>query len=168
MNFIRIFYKIKPFVWIFLRFGEFDKIGAQIVDFLQNFWEEKMKSNRCLSEEKLREFKEILESKKREVLEDIRNTLFEDSDGLVRDVSDEADMSADEMLRAFELRIRDREAKYLKKIEKALRKIEEGTYGICEMCGKCISYERLRLRPVAELCIECKLKQEKMEKKLGA
>ena len=125
-----------------------------------------MKGNKCLTPEQMKELKEILEQKKREVLEDIKRGL-EDQLHSEREVGDIVDMSTDEILRTFEMRIRDREAKYLKKIEKALQKIEEGTYGICENCGACIQYERLKLRPVAELCIKCKLEQEQEERKFG-
>ncbi|WP_457568589.1 TraR/DksA family transcriptional regulator [Desulfurobacterium sp.] len=125
-----------------------------------------MKGNQCLTKEQLQEFREILEEKRREIIEDIKRGIMEEA-STEREVGDLVDMSTEEILRTFEMRIRDREAKYLKKIEKALQKIEEGTYGICEECGKCISYERLKLRPVAELCINCKLKQEKLERKLG-
>ncbi|WP_457570365.1 RNA polymerase-binding protein DksA [Desulfurobacterium sp.] len=125
-----------------------------------------MKGNQCLTKEQLEEFREILEQKKKELIEDIKRGILEEANA-EREVGDLVDMSTEEILRTFELRIRDREAKYLKKIEKALQKIEEGTYGICEECGKCISYERLKLRPVAELCINCKLKQEKLERKFG-
>ncbi|WP_022847113.1 MULTISPECIES: TraR/DksA family transcriptional regulator [unclassified Desulfurobacterium] len=125
-----------------------------------------MKGNQCLTKEQLQEFKKILEEKKRELIEDIKRGILEEASA-EREVGDLVDMSTEEILRTFEMRIRDREAKYLKKIEKALQKIEEGTYGICEECGKCISYERLKLRPVAELCINCKLKQEKLERKFG-
>ena len=85
---------------------------------------------RCLTEEQIKELKEILERRRAEVLEDIRRGL-EDQLHAEREVGDLVDMSTDEILRTFEMRIRDREAKYLKKIEKALKKIEEGTYGIC-------------------------------------
>lgn len=132
----------------------------------QHRQEESMKGNRCLTAEQIQELKKILEQKRQEVLEDIKRGLEETAQS-EREVGDLVDMSTDEILRTFEMRIRDREAKYLKKIEKALRKIEEGTYGICEKCGSCISYERLKLRPVAELCIKCKLEQEKFERKFG-
>ncbi|GAB6076683.1 TraR/DksA family transcriptional regulator [Desulfurobacterium crinifex] len=125
-----------------------------------------MKGNRCLTPEQIKELKEILEQKKIEVIEDIKRGLEENFQS-EREVGDVVDMSTDEILKTFEMRIRDREAKYLKKIEKALQKINEGTYGICEKCGACINYERLKLRPVAELCIKCKLEQEKIERKFG-
>ena len=125
-----------------------------------------MKGNKCLTPEQMKELKELLERKKEEVLEDIKRGLEEQLHS-EREVGDIVDMSTDEILRTFEMRIRDREAKYLKKVEKALQKIEEGTYGICENCGECIGYERLKLRPVAELCIKCKLEQENYERKFG-
>ena len=65
---------------------------------------------------------------------------------------------------AFKFRIRDRENKLIKKIKLALNKIEEGEYGICEMCEEDISFERLKARPVAALCIDCKIKLENEEK----
>ncbi|ADU96645.1 TraR/DksA family transcriptional regulator [Thermovibrio ammonificans] len=125
-----------------------------------------MKGNRCLTGEQIQELKEILLQKKKEVMEDIKRGLEANAQA-EREIGDIVDMSTDEFLRTFEMRIRDREAKYLKKIEKALQKIEDGTYGICEKCGACIGYERLKLRPVAELCIKCKLEQEKFERKFG-
>ncbi|MEO2068067.1 MAG: TraR/DksA C4-type zinc finger protein [Desulfurobacteriaceae bacterium] len=125
-----------------------------------------MKGNKCLTPEQMEELRKILEQRRKEVLEDIKRGL-EDEFHSEREVGDIVDMSTDEILRTFEMRIRDREAKYLKKIEKALQKMEEGTYGICEKCGECIQFERLKLRPVAELCIKCKLEQENFERKFG-
>jgi len=69
--------------------------------------------------------------------------------------------------RNFMLRIRDREAKLIKKIKKALERIESGSFGICETCGEEISIERLKARPVTAQCIECKTKEEALEKSLG-
>jgi len=69
--------------------------------------------------------------------------------------------------RNFMLRIRDRERKLIMKIEDALERIENGTYGICENCGEEISIKRLKVRPVTTLCIKCKTKEEELEKVLG-
>lgn len=80
------------------------------------------------------------------------------------DPTDRASLEAD---RNFMLRIRDRENKLIKKIKKALDRIEDGSFGICESCGEDISIERLKARPVTTQCIECKTKQEAMEKSLG-
>ena len=80
------------------------------------------------------------------------------------DPTDRASLEAD---RNFMLRIRDREAKLIKKIKKAIERIDNGTFGICETCGEEISIERLKARPVTTQCIECKTKEEALEKSLG-
>jgi DnaK suppressor protein len=80
------------------------------------------------------------------------------------DPTDRAALEAD---RNFMLRIRDREAKLIKKIRAALERIEGGRYGICESCGEDISIERLKARPVTTQCIDCKSKEEALEKALG-
>lgn len=80
------------------------------------------------------------------------------------DPTDRASLEAD---RNFMLRIRDREHKLIKKIKKALERIENGTFGICESCGEEIGIERLKARPVTSQCIECKSKEEALEKALG-
>ncbi|MGD8367491.1 MAG: RNA polymerase-binding protein DksA [Desulfobacterales bacterium] len=80
------------------------------------------------------------------------------------DPTDRASLEAD---RNFMLRIRDRENKLIKKIKKALDRIENGTFGICEICGEDISIERLKARPVTTQCIDCKTKEEAKEKALG-
>jgi len=80
------------------------------------------------------------------------------------DVTDRASQESD---RNFELRIRDRERKLVKKIKEALQRIDDGTFGACEVCGKKISEKRLMARPVTTLCIACKTQQEKQEKQRG-
>jgi DnaK suppressor protein len=80
------------------------------------------------------------------------------------DPTDRASLESD---RNFMLRIRDRESKLIKKIKKALARIENGTFGICEKCGEDISKERLKARPVTTQCIDCKTKEEAFEKALG-
>lgn len=77
------------------------------------------------------------------------------------DLGDQATAESD---RSFLLRLRGREQKLLKKIEEALERIENGTYGICLECGEKIGIKRLEARPVTTLCIECKTKQEEEEK----
>jgi len=65
------------------------------------------------------------------------------------------------------LRIRDRENKLLKKIKAALDRIDDDTFGICEKCGEDISLKRLEVRPVTTQCINCKTKEEAVERSLG-
>ena len=114
--------------------------------------------------EQIKELKNRLLKRKEEILADIQKRL-EIVHNNFMETGDVGDLSVEEIEKQFAIRIADREAKLLKKIEDALRKIEDGTYGICEICGKPIGYERLKLRPVASLCIECKRKQEEMEKR---
>ena len=62
------------------------------------------------------------------------------------------------------LRIRDRESRLINKIRNALECMEEGTYGICELCDEEISFKRLEARPVTTKCIQCKTKEESLER----
>ena len=80
------------------------------------------------------------------------------------DPTDRASLEAD---RNFMLRIRDRENKLIKKIKKALKRIENGTFGVCEECGENIRLNRVKARPVTALCIDCKTKEEAFERALG-
>ena len=76
------------------------------------------------------------------------------------DLTDQATVEGDQSVL---LRIRERERGLIVKIREALDRIERGTYGICEECGEAISERRLMARPVATLCIGCKVSQEKAE-----
>ena len=80
---------------------------------------------------------------------------------------DPTDRASHEANRNFMLRIRDREHKLIKKIKKALQRIENGTFGVCEQCEEEITIERLKARPVTTQCIDCKSKEEALEKALG-
>ncbi len=111
-------------------------------------------------------FKELLTRRLNELLNQAGNTVS----GMTAtkenfpDPTDRASLEAD---RNFMLRIRDREHKLIKKIKKALERIEKGTFGICESCGEEIAIKRLKARPVTSQCIECKSKEEALEKALG-
>jgi len=78
---------------------------------------------------------------------------------------DEADQATFLEQRSRLLRLRDRDRKLINKIQKTIVKIENGSYGTCDACGIDIPYERLKLRPVAGLCIECKQAQEEREER---
>ena len=81
--------------------------------------------------------------------------------------ADPADRASAESDRAFTLRIRDRERRLIRKIQAAMQRIEDGSYGICEECGEDISIPRLKARPVTKLCINCKSRQEEGESLRG-
>ena len=119
-----------------------------------------------MDQQQLEYFRKLLQKKLDELLGEADKTLEEmtDMDDHFPDPTDRASVESD---RSFELRIRDRERKLIKKIKKALERIDEGTYGVCEECGEDIGFKRLEARPVTTLCIECKSKQEKEEKARG-
>ncbi|MEM1007921.1 MAG: TraR/DksA C4-type zinc finger protein [Myxococcota bacterium] len=80
--------------------------------------------------------------------------------------ADAVDVSTDESMQVTELRLRDREKYLLKKIEKALNRLEnDPEFGYCIECGAEIGFPRLKARPMAELCIDCKEEQERAEKR---
>ena len=84
--------------------------------------------------------------------------------GAFPDPTDRASLESD---RNLTLRIRDRERKLKNKIEDAIARIEDGTFGQCEVCGEQIGSERLEARPVTTLCIDCKETQEEDESRLN-
>jgi len=119
-----------------------------------------------MDEQELSQFKKQLESMKVEINSDVEKTLTEmtSQTGNIPDPNDRATMESD---RSFELRIRGRERKLMEKVDEALARIEDGTYGICAGCGEEIAVKRLQARPVAKFCIDCKTKQEQQEKEQG-
>lgn len=79
-------------------------------------------------------------------------------------IPDQTDWASAEMQRAFELRTRDRERKLLAKIDAALKRIEDGTYGYCEETNEPIGIKRLEARPIATLSIEAQERHERRER----
>lgn len=119
-----------------------------------------------MDKEQLELFRAQLLQKKQEILTDAGKTMTEMTDQTTN-VPDPNDRATLESGRSFELRIRDRERKLVAKIEEAIARIEDGTYGICEDCGEEIGLKRLEARPVTTLCIDCKTLQETREKSVG-
>ncbi len=111
-------------------------------------------------------FKELLTNRLEELLDRAGSTVS----GMTTpkenfpDPTDRASLESD---RNFMLRIRDRENKLIKKVKKALERIDDGTFGVCEKCDEDISIKRLKARPVTTQCIDCKTKEEVVEKALG-
>ena len=117
-----------------------------------------------MDQEKLLFFKNLLEERLRVLLEEAGKTasdMRQDSNGDFPDPTDRASLEAD---RNFLLRIKDRERKLILKLKEALDRIDDGTFGVCESCGRPISEKRLMARPVTTLCIECKTEDEKKER----
>jgi DnaK suppressor protein len=110
----------------------------------------------------------------RENLTKMLNDILRKGEDTIADMTDDSEVYADpadrataESDRAFVLRLRDRERKLIKKIQDALQRIEDGEFGICVECGEDISVARLKARPVTQLCINCKSKQEEDERVRG-
>ena len=80
---------------------------------------------------------------------------------------DITDRAAEEIERSFELRTRDRERKLINKIDSAIKKIEDGSYGYCQETGEPIGIKRLEARPIATLSLEAQEMHEKQEKKIN-
>ena len=125
-----------------------------------------MEKQKTLKQEKMETYKALLQQKINELLSEAGKTVTEMTNGKENypDPNDRASLESD---RNFELRIRDRERKLIMKMQEAIKRIEDGIFGICEVCGGPISEKRLMARPVTTLCIDCKTKQEKLEKLKG-
>ncbi len=117
-----------------------------------------------MNKKELKKFRELLLERREEVLKSVSETKEKGIGFSLDDLPDEVDLASSESDQSMSLRLRDRERILLKKIDKVLVKIEDGSYGICESCGEEINPKRLEARPVTDLCIRCKEDQEKMEK----
>ena len=115
----------------------------------------------------LQKFKKLLLEQREELMGNARRALSGDIHVDPDDFPDEMDTASSEVNLQFTGRLREREQGLLSKIDAALEKIENGEYGDCMSCGEDIGVARLRARPVAELCIECKSEQEKLERRTG-
>ena len=120
-----------------------------------------------LKKKDLKRFREILLGKKAELLRNAQKTLTEDMTLDADDLPDEMDLASSEYLQSFTFRLRGREKTFLKKIDHALKKIDDGVFGVCEECEEPISLKRLEARPETTLCIRCKEDQERIEKAYG-
>jgi DnaK suppressor protein len=116
-----------------------------------------------MDKEGLTYFKDLLSNRLDSLIQEAEKTVSGMIDGkeTFPDPTDRASMESD---RNFLLRIRDRERKLILKIKDALGRINDGTFGICEVCEEEISEKRLKARPVTTLCIDCKTKQEAEER----
>ena len=125
-----------------------------------------MEKQTTLKPEKLEMYRTMLIQKINELLSEAGKTVTEMTNGKENfpDPNDRASLEAD---RNFELRIRDRERKLILKMQEAIKRIDDGVFGVCELCGGLISEKRLMARPVTTSCIDCKTKQEKLEKLKG-
>lgn len=120
------------------------------------------KKNLSVREKKILDIRKKLVEQRKSLLSEAEEALNAlPGQAIFPDLGDQASAEID---RNFMLRLRGREQKLLKKIEAAIEKIDNGTFGICEVCGQEIDIKRLEARPVTTMCIECKTEQEEEEK----
>jgi len=119
-----------------------------------------------MSDSQLEHFRQILMAWKRELMEEVDRTMHHMKDD-ASNPPDPNDRATQETEFGLELRTRDRERKLLKKIESALDRIDNGTYGYCEETGDEIGLRRLEARPVATLCVEAQERRELAEKQFS-
>ncbi len=121
-----------------------------------------------LNKKKLGDFRKMLQERLGELLTEADQAVKNISEQTSETSSDPTDQAVQEIDRNRLLRLKDRERKLIRKIEKALERIDEGTYGGCEACGATIGDERLKARPMTTLCIDCatELESEKQKSRL--
>lgn len=122
-----------------------------------------LKSEPFMNDRQKEYFRQKLLVWKEEIVKESKETLqhLQDENGNLPDLADRASTETE---RSLELRTRDRQRKLISKIDAALRRIEEGTYGYCEDTGEPISLKRLDARPIATLSIEAQERHEKRER----
>jgi DnaK suppressor protein len=108
-------------------------------------------------------FKELLLTQKSEILNKSESSKTAASVESTAQ-GDEGDLAASEVSLTLSLRLRERQTQLLQKIDRALGKFEEGSFGLCEHCEELLDLARLKARPVATLCISCKEEQESKER----
>ena len=113
-------------------------------------------------------FRQILVNWKYELLKESSQTLNNLQNVENSAKPDLTDRASEEIDRTFELKTRDRERKLINKIDAALKRIEDGSYGYCEETGDPISLKRLQARPIATLSLEAQENHEKAEKRLNS
>jgi DnaK suppressor protein len=127
----------------------------------------KQQKSEAIKKSDLKRFKKILEDKREALVKAARESLQEDMTLDTNDLPDEMDLAASEYLQSFTFRLRGRERFFLDKIDQALKRIEDGSFGTCESCEEPISIKRLEARPETTLCIRCKEDQERVERDFG-
>jgi len=116
-----------------------------------------------MNERQLAYFKHALMEWKREIIDESKETLAHLQDGPIQE-ADLNDRASSETDWGLELRTRDRQRKLTSKIDSALRRIEDGEYGYCQVTGEPISLDRLKARPIATMTVEAQEAHERNEK----
>ena len=113
------------------------------------------------------ELHQILLEEKKRILRHLEDLSHSSEQQMDFGTGDDADIASIETSQTSLQKIGKREAFLLKKIDKALKKYGTSDFGVCEECGEDIGFPRLKARPVAQLCIDCKTEQENSEKRFN-
>lgn len=124
------------------------------------------KGEEYMSKEQLEHFRTILSSWKKDLMQEVDRTMLHMKDEAAN-FPDPNDRATQESEFSLELRTRDRERKLIRKIDEALKRIEDGSYGFCLETGEPIGVKRLEARPVATLSVEAQERRERREKQFG-
>jgi len=135
---------------------KFSSIAPYVINDSEEFMNEAQKDH----------FREILLEWKRQLMEEVDMTISHLKEEATN-FADPSDRASQEEEFSLELRTRDRERKLIRKIEKALERLEDDDYGYCDDCGVEIGIRRLEARPTATQCIDCKTLAEIKEKQIG-
>jgi len=125
-----------------------------------------LKGEEYMSKAQLEHFRTILSSWKQDLMQEVDRTVLHMKDEAAN-FPDPNDRATQESEFSLELRTRDRERKLIRKIEEALKRIEDGSYGFCLETGEPIGVKRLEARPVATLSVEAQERRERREKQFG-
>ena len=109
-------------------------------------------------------FKRILSAERERLLNNSKESIKYDLNISSDDLPDEADLAASEINQSLTFELRNRERVMIAKIDTALRKIQEGTFGMCESCEEGIEKRRLEARPFSTFCVACQEQLEHREK----
>ena len=124
------------------------------------------KGEEYMSKEQLEHFRRILSAWKQDLMQEVDRTMIHMKDEAAN-FPDPNDRATQESEFSLELRTRDRERKLIRKIDEALKRIEDGSYGYCLETGEPIGVKRLEARPVATLSVEAQERRERREKQFG-
>jgi DnaK suppressor protein len=124
------------------------------------------KDEEYMSKEQLDHFRRILASWKQDLMQEVDRTMLHMKDEAAN-FPDPNDRATQESEFSLELRTRDRERKLIRKIDEALKRIDDGSYGYCLETGEPIGVKRLEARPVATLSVEAQERRERREKQFG-
>ena len=120
-----------------------------------------------MKKETLKKFKKLFEAQRKAIQGNHNSIICDDFRISPDDRYDEVDQARADIEQAIRMQLKNRETAHMKKVEEALRRIEDGSYGLCEECDEDIELKRLEARPTATLCVACKEDQERSEKALS-